>query len=123
MASELEPTIGQEITDRIAQRERLARFFRANPDTIFSQETLAEACGADVATVRTRITECKRLLKMTLQWHSGSYTGPDGKRHRGKKRWQLVTRPADPLGRDARIPQPDRWPVFDAPIQETWRLT
>lgn len=28
----------------------------------------------------------------------------------------------EPLGRDASIPVPDQWPVFDAPSQEPWSL-
>lgn len=28
-----------------------------------------------------------------------------------------------PLGRSADVPAPTLWPVFDAPSQETWRLT
>lgn len=95
-----EPTVQQEITDRATQRTKLEAFLRAHPSTIYSQETLAEACGADVGAIRTRITELKRA-GMYLRWESGSYRDWEGIVHRGKKRWSYVPRPAEPLGRDA----------------------
>lgn len=95
-----EPTVQQEITDRATQRTKLAAFLRAHPNTIYSQETLAGACGADVGAIRTRLSELKRG-GMSLRSQTGSYTDRSGVAHRAKKMWQYVPRPANALGRDA----------------------
>lgn len=93
-------TIDQEVTDRKAQREKLRLFFLANHTIIWSQETLADMCGADVGAVRTRISELK-ADGLNLMGHSGNYRDAAGIYHRAKKQWQYVPRPVNALGRDA----------------------
>lgn len=103
-------SVTTEIQDRKAQREKLAQFFRENPSTAWSQETLALNCGADVGAVRTRISELRRddWWRERLRFHSGSYPDKDGTMHRGKKLWEFIPRPAESLGRDAGTPVPQR---------------
>src|SRR4051812_31556137 len=110
-----EPTVRQELADRKAQRDRLAQVFIDNPRVIWTQETMALMCGADIGAVRTRLSELRKDAnwRRDLRAHSGSYIGPDGVAHRGKKQWQYV--PAD-------VQAPTSWPVFDAPSQEPWSL-
>jgi len=100
--------VAAEITDRKGQRLKLKAFFLAHPETLFTQETLAESAGCHVSVVRSRISELKRdglELDGRDTWH----TDAAGKRHRGMKLWQYLPRPDEPLGRDARIPDPDQW--------------
>ena len=107
-------TVAVEVQDRKAQREKLAQFFRENPHVIWTQETLAEKCGADVGAVRTRLSELRKddWWRERLVRHSGSYE-KDGQAHRGKMRWELVPRAVEPLGRDASSPAPQTlFPVY-----------
>jgi biotin operon repressor len=99
-----EPTVQQQIVDRKAQREKLRAYFEANPDAYWTQETLAESCGADVGAVRTRISEL-RAEGMNLVDTQPSFRTKDGILHRGKKLWSYVVRPAHPLGPDAAEPR------------------
>lgn len=94
------PSVQQQVTDRTAQREKLREFFLSNPSTLFTQETLAEACGADIGAVRTRCSELKRA-GMSLIAVPQTYRDEHGRSHRAKKMWEYVPRPPEPLGRDA----------------------
>lgn len=96
----VEPSVAQEVTDRTSQRVKLEAFFKAHPNTIFSQETLAHASGADLGAVRTRISELK-IAGLSLRGHLGNYRDDRGVFHRGKKRWEFIPRPEGALGRDA----------------------
>lgn len=96
----MEPSVCQQVADRTAQREKLRQFFLAQPETFWTQDTLAEACGADVGAVRTRINELKRE-GMSLIGKYADYRDKDNVWHRGKKVWMYQPRPEEPLGRDA----------------------
>lgn len=102
------PTITEQVSDRQAQRAKLRRFLEAHPFVIYSQETLAEAAGCAVSTVRSRISELVSKDKVSLRWHQSGFLGADGQKHIACKRWEYVPRPEAPLGRDAgdRIDQP-----------------
>lgn len=86
--------------DQKAQREQLLRFFVTHPNTIYSQETLADACGCAVSTVRSRISELVRDGH-PLRWHQSGWRDAQGQNHINLKTWEYVHRPSDPIGRDA----------------------
>lgn len=99
-----EPSVPQRLADRKVQREQLRAYFLAHPETYWTQETLAECCGADIGAVRTRISELKADgLNLVSMWTN--YRSDDGIVHRGKKLWAYLERPAKPLGPDPRIPR------------------
>ncbi len=107
-------SVHQELRDRTVQNAKLRQFFAKHPNVIHTQETLAEACGAHVSSVRTRIGELKRgdgCEAMNLQGHSGSWIDAAGVKHRGMKRWEFVTR----IGRNPSRPSPERWAIPGAP--------
>lgn len=61
---------------------------------------------------RTRVSELRLGRDMRIDWN-----GLNGERscHR------FLTH--EPLGRDASVSAPDRWPAFDAPLSDLFRLT
>ena len=93
---------------RMSATDRVLELLRANPGRWLHWRRFAEVGGA--CAWRTRISDARKVLKAegALLEHNGSVT-------RSAYRYSL--------GRDASIPVPDHWPAFDAPIQETFRLT
>lgn len=65
------PSVGQQLADRQRQEETLRAFFEANPGVKWQQTTLAEACGADVGAVRTRISVLSALWTRRRLLRSG----------------------------------------------------
>lgn len=62
---------------------------------------------------RTRISDARKEAEKiggVIEWN------------RNQKRSAYRFLPYVPVARDASIPSPDQWPVFDAPTQETWSL-
>ncbi len=94
-----EPTISQQIADRQTQNARLIAFLQDHPDVYYTQETLAEVCGAHLGAVRTRLNELERDGE-PLRKQRQTYTDTRGT-HVGTKLWGYFPRPSAPLGPDA----------------------
>ena len=95
-----EPTVEQQITDRQTQTAKLLAFLQDHPLTLFTQETLAESCGAHIGAIRTRLSELKRAGE-PLVAETQYYSDETGRLRVAPKLWMYVPRPAEPLGRDA----------------------
>lgn len=110
------PTVAEERTDRQAQRDRLASWFRARPLEEVTPDQLRDLIGPHY---QQRISECRRELGMEIknlpQWR----TDTDGRKHRmdGHYRYEPFVR----LGRDAGdfVDQP--WDA-SGPFVEPFRL-
>ena len=129
-----------------AERERRASntakvvgLFRANQGHWIDSRELEKAGGR--LAWRTRIAEARRIFCQELGW---PYPIPKGGRDPITNQQsriltfdeatghctqveQVISEyrylPYESLGRSADVPVPDHWPAFDAPIQETFRLT
>jgi len=113
--------VGEDIAAQKAQRDILAAFFKAHPMTVFLREDLERVVGPNY---RSRVSECVTELGMNVPNvpRYRHYLNAKGKPRRQRLIGGYQYLPYETLGRDASIPAPDRWPVFDAPIQETWSL-
>lgn len=104
------------LTGEHARRQSLAvkleTLFKSRPGEWIPMRELADVGG--VGGWRTRLSELGRRTVDPMHIEHNDKNGA-ASCHRYL--------PYVPLGRPADVPVPDRWPAFDAPIQETWRLT
>lgn len=101
-----------EIQRRQSNADKVWAVFEARPTRWIHWRRFAAVGGA--CAWRTRIADVRARVKSLggVIEHNGSIT-------RSAYRYLPYT----PLGRSADVPAPDRWPAYDAPIQETFRLT
>jgi hypothetical protein len=109
-----EPTVSREdFREHLAAREffanRLEAYFKAHPGEWISLFDLMKIGGPSW---RSRIAcDLRKKRGLNIVWNKSNLASA--------YRYLDHT----PLGRPADVPVPDRWPVFDGPIQETFRLT
>lgn len=88
---------------------RLEAHFRRHPRVWITLPDLMEIGGPSW---RSRIANDLRTKRhMRIVWN------------RSNERSAYMFTEHEPLGRDASVPAPDRWPVGDAPYVEPFRLT
>lgn len=92
-------SVAQQVTDRKADRDRLAAYFKAHPMRWLKQADIARETGIAEGSLRTRKGECKRQLAMNIEKLHTSFIGTDGIEHRGLDEWRYL--PHEPLGRSA----------------------
>lgn len=97
-----EPTVAQQLEDRAGDRDRLAAYFRQHPGEWLNQGPVVKATGIREGSLRSRMIECRDVLKMHIEIRTTSFEGADGKKHRGLNEWRYLD--YVPLGRDASLP-------------------
>ena len=121
---------------RISNTEKVAEFFRAHVGKWIQAYELEPYGGRQAW--RTRVSDCRKKLGMHIE-NRVRYEGEHEAGCPALLAWDIEgachcqRRPVPiseyryldhtPLGRDSSKPSPELWPVFDAPIQETFRLT
>ncbi len=108
-------SISQERADREMQRLKIELLFREHPLTLIDCEILK----AITPHYQQRISECRKL-KMDIRNVPRFLARDDGslKRLDGNYKFHPIAG-----AREGTSPSPERWPVPDAPYEETWRLT
>jgi hypothetical protein len=108
--SPTEDRMKAEIIRRQSLASQLEAYFKARPGQWLPMHELAMVGG--IGGFRTRISELRLTRDMRIEWNG--FNGA-----RSAHRYL----PHDPLGRDAAVPAPDRWPVPGAPYEEPFQLT
>lgn len=127
-----------EIQRRQRNAAKVIAYFRAHQGEYVDVPTLERLGGRNAW--RTRVSDARAVFCDELGWEWPVPKGgrdpilnrqqrivvvePDGRKHvSGAIISEYRYWPVESLGRAADVPAPDRWPAYDAPIQETWRLT
>ena len=102
---------------RMTNTDKLLRLFKANPGLWIDSRDL-EPLGGRMAW-RTRVADARKIV----QGEGGVIENRFYRMKGGTIISEYRYLDHQPLGRSADVPVPDHWPAFDAPIQETFRLT
>lgn len=125
-----------ELHRRKGNRDQVAAFFRLRVGQWIAASELESVGGRQAW--RTRVSECRKQLGMHIE-NRLRREGEHAADCPALQAWDIegacsCDRPQiviseyryldhTPLGRSADVPVPDRWPVYEAPYQETWNLT
>jgi hypothetical protein len=109
-------TAPQVFQDHALHRATIEAWFRSHPLEVREADDLK----AITPHYQQRISEIRQMSKLRIENVKRTRV-VNGKVRAADGGYRYV--PHEPLGRDATIPVPDRWPVEGAPYQEPWKLT
>lgn len=114
-----------ELERRKSNAQRMVVYFRANQGKWIDSRVLENVGGRNAW--RTRVSNARKVFCLEMGWEFPVKDGPDPIQNRQYNVGDLIVSeyrywPHKALGRDATVPLPDRWPVYEAPSQDAWTL-